>query len=566
MEESRPEREYELPRECWEKIVSFLHPHHLDSLSLVNKLFLSITNSHRTHFSCLSPTFDPSSLLRRFPNITSLCLPAYHGTLLPLLPNLASLSLPDSDGFPLPHSPGPFPKLKSLLLPRLGTLRDHDLRGISRCFPLLEELGVSYPRDGSVTDWGLMHSLLKLKRLRKIDLSGNVFVSDIVVECLSANFPELREIWVKDCFLVSEKCISELVRNRPDLEGLHVSNFGYPAVSSEVTGGFRFARGLKSLGLLSSFVTDDFFGVLADANLPLRELLLPYSNGFTFDGLMELLMNCREIEVLDLKGASFLSDDRVAGLCRVLGNLISVDFSECRGLTDGILHSLARHCPLLREVRMDGLVAVGRADKSELQMDPSTNNGNPNIGVNCMLNFLSLAKASSLNDHFLKDISHMFLNLQHLDISNCGKITEESLSTILNGCGKILHLDISLCPGIVNFPPDMDDLNLEVLVAQGVGFDCTDLGVIARRCPRLRRIDLKSCRKVTTPGVKQLVSSCKLLREVSLQWCNNVDVEVVAWMIFKRPSLRRIVPPKGLVLSKNQKSFFLRHGCLVRDG
>lgn len=449
------------------------------------------------------------------------------------------------------------------MLPRLGTLHDHDLFGISHWFPSLEELDLSYPCEGSVTE---MRSLLKLKRLKKINLSGNVFVSDRVVDCLLANCSELKEIWMKDCFLVSEKGIAELIRKRPDLESLYLSNFGYPAVSSEVTGGFLFARGLRSLGLLSSFVTDGLLGVLADVNFPLRELLLSNSNGFSFEGLMELLMNCQEIEILDLKGVCFLSDNQVAAFCQVLRNLISVDFSECMGLTHGILYSLARYCPTLREIRLGGLVVVEWADKSELWMDPFPKNENTNLMVNRGVNLLSLTKDSILNDHYLKEISHLFPNLQHLDVSNCRRITAEGLSTLLKGCSKLEHLNISRCSGIEHFPSNEDVLNLEVLVAQGVGFDCHDLSVIARRCPRLRCIDLKSCCKVRTPGVKQLVNSCELLREVSLQWCGNVDVEVVAWMIFKRPSLRRIVPPKGFVLSKNQTNFFLRHGCLVRDG
>lgn len=77
-----------------------------------------------------------------------------------------------------------------------------DLLFIANCFPLLEELNLSYPVIATSYDFELGdddRTLLALPKLRKINLSGN-FIDRQYVNSLCKNCNLLRDVVVTDWF------------------------------------------------------------------------------------------------------------------------------------------------------------------------------------------------------------------------------------------------------------------------------------------------------------------------------------------------------------------------------
>ncbi|KAL4278890.1 hypothetical protein GQ457_03G042330 [Hibiscus cannabinus] len=120
---------------------------------------------------------------------------------------------------------------------------------------------------------------------------------------------------------------------------------------------------------------------------------------------------------------------------------------------------------------------------------------------------------------------------------------------------------ISKCQGINNLVLDFELPGLEVLPV-----DDQTLASIGKRCGRLSRLNSEGCLNVATGGVEAVIVNCKELKVMNLRWCNNVSVDVVAWLVLSRPSLRKITLPCASLLTANQRNFFLRHGCLVCQG
>ncbi|MED6203056.1 hypothetical protein PIB30_111836 [Stylosanthes scabra] len=91
-----------------------------------------------------------------------------------------------------------------------------------------------------------------------------------------------------------------------------------------------------------------------------------------------------------------------------------------------------------------------------------------------------------------------------------------------------------------------------------------ELSLLSKSCYNLKELTLDFCDEITDNGVKQVVKNCKQLRRINLMCCPKVTCDVVAWMVFARPSLRKIVPPypdsSDIV---RQRDFFLHHGCFV---
>ncbi|OWM69589.1 hypothetical protein CDL15_Pgr014050 [Punica granatum] len=319
---------------------------------------------------------------------------------------------------------------------------------------------------------------------------------------------------------------------------------------------FPKARALSSLDVSHSYLSDGLLSLLAEANLTLRTVSLSYSGGFTFDGISLLLSKNRSVESLDLERVYFLSDQHMSELCKFLGNLTFINLSLCSKVGNSTFYNLVRSCTLLREIRMER-TGLGNADFM----------GSDTQFINSKVRSLHLARNYNLCDEWcIRELVRACPELQFLDVSHCPVITGAGVSTVLEKCPEIMYLDISDCNSICNLVVGSDSPRLEVLRANGLVLHNQALATIGRRCSRLMVLDLQRCFNLTDEGVKEVTGHCKALREINLRHCKGVSVHIVPWLVFSRPSLRKITPPNGLKLSENQRNLFLRHGCLVYDG
>ncbi|KAI5392480.1 F-box protein At1g47056 [Lathyrus oleraceus] len=181
-----------LPDDLWECIFKFLNGGHhrtLQPLTTVSKQFLSITNRLRLSLTITYPAFRfLPNLFHRFPNLTSLDL-----TLLPHTINIDALliqiaALPydlrslSCNNMPVNGLLALSKTMKNLTYfscSRMPFINKNHLLFIAYCFPLLEELNLTYPVVSRVSDFVLEENqLLKFPKLRKINLSGNNHISD----------------------------------------------------------------------------------------------------------------------------------------------------------------------------------------------------------------------------------------------------------------------------------------------------------------------------------------------------------------------------------------------------
>lgn len=158
----------QLPDECWESIFKFLiitttyndNKHsYLESLSLVSKQFLSITNSLRFSLTICHPTL-PSlpRLFNRFPNLTSLDLTRF---------TRCFSQKSDLDALLCQISTFPLNNIKSINLSNQSTIPSNGLRALSeKCTSLTsltcsnidyisipdELISVEVPRDRTKID------------------------------------------------------------------------------------------------------------------------------------------------------------------------------------------------------------------------------------------------------------------------------------------------------------------------------------------------------------------------------------------------------------------------------
>ncbi|KAL5985487.1 hypothetical protein ACLOJK_027471 [Asimina triloba] len=563
----------DLPFECWETIFSQIqNPNHLQPLSLVSKCHLSATNAVRSSLTIDDPTANIlPRLLLRFPNLRhiavkttkSLPLDALIRSLAASHLRLRSLDLSGQEQIPISaiHALGRRmdPTLRILSCRNLEFLRDRDLTAIADSFPSLEVLDIAYPRHDvapgrdlsptAVTDAGIAELSSKLRNLRSIDVSGNSFLSDYTLIVISRNCRQIAELRACDCIFMTSDGVHAVIRLCSNLISLSVDKCSIPPPFNECV-----SRVLSSLELSHTSISDEWlFSLLAPA-LPLRKLALPCCQGFTFAGISALLSRHQSLQHLDLENAAFLTDSSMLDLLGFLRCLISINLNSCPYLKNPTLFSLVRSCPSLEEISMESS-GLGEDDSAV------------DLVENHRIRTLKLARNRSLSDETVETLGSVCSGLLSLDVSGCWSITEMGISEIGNRCIGITELKVIGCRRLKNlgmggasFP------KLEVLKAAGTGMEDEGLAMVGKQgCGALRVLDLEGCWSVTERGIKELLRSNggKGLKEVNLRRCCNVNGNVLAWMVFSGPSLKKIVPPPDYTPSERQQELFLRHGCMV---
>jgi len=451
----------------------------------------------------------------------------------------------------------------------MGCLRNADLLLIADCFPFLEHLDVSFPENNDnstdpVSDFGVKALSLALPNLRSVNLSGNYFINDPSILSLCKNCELLEEIVIFECHFITQRGIASAIRERPCLRSFCVSNFGYgikngdnarPYVTSDFITALVGLKGLTCLDLSCSSISDEFLCCVAEEKIPLKKLVLQGCCNYTYVGVLCLLSSCQTMEHLDLQNTEFLCDRRVEVLCEFLGNLVSINVSGCRTLTDLALFALIKNCPLLNEIKMEA-TDVGKKGidvEEELLV-----NGVVNRGVKS----LYLGRNSWLRDENVEMIASVCPSLEVLDLSYCCGISE-GVVEVLRRCREVRNLSLAFCSGVKLKGMEFEVPKLEELNLSRSTVDDETLCVISKCCRWLLHLDLENCSGVTGNGVREVVEKCRRLREINLVSCCEVEASVVAWMVFSRPSLRRIMAPPSFDLSGGQRELLLRHGCIV---
>ncbi|KAL5759051.1 hypothetical protein ACOSP7_021662 [Xanthoceras sorbifolium] len=570
------ENSKDLPQDCWELIFKSLpDERHFESISLVSYRFLSITNNLR---SSLNITHQTLPLLRklflRFKNIKRIDLfldillffqcgihipfllffflyfanfqhfSYFHGDPDAIL-NLISLSELDIKSINISNLKrflrvglrelgSKMKNLEELNYSKIRGLQDADLFAVSDCCLSLEALDISFPIYGIddstvVTDSDVVPLSRKLTSLTRIDLSGNMSITDKSIVLISTNCVMLRDFSLLDCSLITQKAIGEAIRS------------GIASIDSFIHRSFACAKGLNEL-----------LYYLANACLPLKKVVFSRCYDFSFVGVCFLLSKNRFLKCLNLTGVDFLNDGSMIEVSQYLSRLKSINLDLCFKLTNLTFFTLLRECPVLSEIKIS----------TNLGVEESTTE----LVINPRIKSLHLASNEYLNDELMKKVAFICPNLQLLDVSCCKIIIEEGIGEILKSCGEIQYLRIESGTQIKSLGIKYFEVKkLEVLQVGASGIDGDALITIANTCLRLLYLDLDLCINVTTRGVKEVVEKCRALRDICLYFCPNVNANILSWMVIQRPSLRNIGYglPSNEFPTESQRNLLLQHGCMV---
>ncbi|XP_024636607.1 uncharacterized protein [Medicago truncatula] len=213
-----------------------------------------------------------------------------------------------------------------------NSLSTNDLLVIAECFPLREELDLSYPsgcKHYTNYLYGVEALSETLFKLRKVNLSGLTIIEQSLFHLLK-NCNLLQEVILFNCDRknITQVGIASALRERPTLTSF--SFFITPNVwdiTSDFIKSLVSLKGLTSLNLQHLGISDKLLYSIAKECLPLTSLVL--------------------------QNAYFLNNQHVVNLSLLLGDLVSINLSRCYKITKLALFALAKNCPSLSEIKME---------------------------------------------------------------------------------------------------------------------------------------------------------------------------------------------------------------------
>jgi phosphoglycerol transferase MdoB-like AlkP superfamily enzyme len=154
--------------------------------------------------------------------------------------------------------------------------------------------------------------------------------------------------------------------------------------------------------------------------------------------------------------------------------------------------------------------------------------------------YLDLSNCTRLSDDSISAIASTCLDLVYVNISNCPLISDEALFSIAKNCTKLLTLNISGCPMLTDsgvnaiikknplleslYAMDISDLSIPIRNKNQLLFvDFTGLTQISeegliklsKTSPSLKHISF-NCSKITDKGINSLAKNCSKLQSISL--------------------------------------------------
>nr|CAB3462824.1 unnamed protein product [Digitaria exilis] len=343
-------------------------------------------------------------------------------------------------------------------------------------------------------------SIIKLTNLQVLTLVGCIGIDDDALSSLEKEYSKsLQVLDMSHCQNVTDVGVSSIVKSIPNLLELNLS---YCCPTLKLEGCKFMADGLKAIG--SSCVS-------------IRELSLSKSAGVTDTELSFAVSKLKNLLKLDITCCRNITDVSVVSITRSCTSLISLRMESCSHVSSGALQLIGKHCSQLEELDLtdsdldgEGLKALtGCTNLSSLKIGIClriSDEGLTHIGKSCpKLRDIDLYRCGSISDDGVIQIAQGCPMLESINLSYCTELTDRSLMS-LSKCTKLNTLEIRGCPRISS----------------------AGLSEIAMGCRLLSKLDIKKCCEINDVGMLYLSQFSHALRQINLSYCSVTDIGLLS--------------------------------------
>lgn len=323
-------------------------------------------------------------------------------------------------------------------------------------------------------------------------------------------FPSLAKRGIRKIRILSlRKSLSYVIHNLPNTESLNLKG----CFNVTDTGiGHAFSKCLPSLTVLDlslcKQITDTSLEKISEFLQNLEYLDLAGCCNITNTGLLLCSWGLPKLKHLNLRSCRHISD---AGILHLAGlsnhskglgnkNLTNLCLQDCQKITDNALRHISK-----------GLLNLERLNLSFC--GGITETGLSYIACLRNLRELNLRSCEGVSDEGIAHLSVGGLNLAFLDISFCDKISDDALNHISNGLHHLQNLGLSKSritdEGLCRISKHLRELRV-LHIGQCTQITDKALESISCDLTSITSIDLYGCTKVTKYGLEKLMGLPKL--------------------------------------------------------
>ena len=251
----------------------------------------------------------------------------------------------------------------------------------------------------------------------------------------------------------------------------------------------------------------------SDINKVLRNILAKLA--------MDTQGYCITVHSVKLNGCELLSDKGLGFVARFCIDLEELDVSGCCCITSKGLQDILLNCHTLSHLDTSGCTCVNSISApvangfglghhgTFLQLrhlDLSDcvafdDLGMRVVGLSCgLLENLYLRRCSRVTDVGVKHIAQHCVHLKELSVSDCFKVRDFSLKEIAKNCSGLKYLSAAKCP--------VTD---------------TAMKYIGKHCVKLKYLNIRGCEAVSDVGITHIVQNCLKLRSLDAGKCDITD-------------------------------------------
>eukprot|EP01147_Barroeca_monosierra_P001534 gene1534-4684_t len=409
------------------------------------------------------------------------------------------------------------------------------------CCSNISDLGCSYLSEGSGCSslyWlvGISSPLTMSKYLGYAfsfaeDLSCCPKLSDRGIESVSKTCKNLSTVLLNDSSCLTDKGLEVLVKNCQYLTQLSLRSC--PNITDE---------GLHAIGKHSTMLThleltdntrvtaDGVGGMCARAKIthitinscprirdsvatslsqqPLKYLDLSDCRGLT-DGFLKTIAQMgparTSLDVVKLSLIPRITDTGMRHFGRGCSNTYHLDFSHCPNISDGSMSVVLSSASHLAELNLSGCARIGDGTLQGLHS-----------GSAGALVWLDLTDCAAVTDVGIEALSYCSPALKHLSLSGCTNISDEAFKELAFGCQRLEWLSVAHC----------DQLSDHALELIGTG------------CKQLHTLHLFGLLGITNTAFEKLLSTCISLRVLSISSSSHITRSAISRAQTRNPHLR----------------------------
>ena len=351
-------------------------------------------------------------------------------------------------------------------------------------------------RNFCTEDDGSMRTSISLQQYA---IDSGEMITNATVQELCVVQPNITFLNLTSCGLITDVALWTIARHCPGIKHLilsgcdKITNVGLRSLSIRCSE-------LETLDFTNCRLLDDIgLSTIACGCWKLEKLLLVNCSGITDTGVGKVVKSCARLQTLDMHGCTRVGefgDHALKEIGAFCSQLVYLDLTGCRHVHNDGLTSLARGCQLVETVHLSGCDGVTGVGIYHLCKHMS------------QLKHLSMTGCKSLTDEDVKAFRHSSFKdkLKTLNMSGCSNLTNKGVAAVCEVFGDVLFdLDISGCR--------INDRMMDI---------------ICDTCPKLRSLDISSCRMLTDYTVHKLTSDVSSLTTLKLDGNDRIDTKTVA--------------------------------------